>query len=585
MRHWIVCWMTALLALTMLWIPAGLAEEDWSDPVKTIYSDGHTRCENGTEFNTDDFGKVVNVQDRVGGWFILNAPEDGDYVFSVRAPELTRSDSFQFRFCDEEGKQFQTEKINESDEVQSFVLEGVQGGQTIYWWDDDNTGRGWTLIDPYELRISIGGKTEQAPPPAPKAVPVQAAFQYIPATPVEGSDMGVPAISYTVAGSHAATDSEARELVYHPVQEGAAAVYYGSTGGLTIHFPAENGQRYHVTAFTTNDEPRFDGQKHRLAVLRKLYDDDVEDPTVPFAQKDLEKGRYLVVVVTAYDAEGRAIVSTSAVELKRTSYQIADLGKIDFAPGEYFTVDHQDHDIDYTHKGGSYTSRSSYDYWEGTAFECLGFAKHVQGLLMDQRHQNQYTTYYEIDHVDREDPRPLYRDYLKAENPDAAYGEALQAWKARGGNAEREENVKAAIIAAGVGAHIRTNGHVTSNSDNKHSYIITSIKKDGIGIIQANGSWGGRNYDRNLITETFWSWDQYFESQAQYQDFYFDRGVDYTVSLAKDKKEYRVNAIVNLVRYDGKTVDEAVAWLNEHTKDTEWSDYANLALRKVQAMR
>ena len=413
MRHWIVCWMTALLALTMLWIPAGLAEEDWTDPVKTIYSDGHTRCENGTEFNTDDFGKVVNVQDRVGGWFILNAPEDGDYVFSVRAPELTRSDSFQFRFCDEEGKQFQTEKINQSDEVQSFVLEGVQGGQTIYWWDDDNTGRGWTLIDPYELRISIGGKTEQAPPPAPKAVPVQAAFQYIPATPVEGSDMGVPAISYTVAGSHAATDAEAAKLLYHLVQEGASAVYYGSTGGLTIHFPAENAQHYHVLAFTTNNEPCFDGEKHRLAVLKKLYDDDFSDPSVPFAQKDLQKGRYLVVVVTAYDAEGQAIVSTSVVELRNTVYQLAGLGKIDFAPGEYFTVDHQSHAVDYVHKKSSYTSRSSYDYWDGSRFECYGFATHVQSLIAEQKKQAQYTTYYNIDHADRSDPRPLYGYYRK----------------------------------------------------------------------------------------------------------------------------------------------------------------------------
>ena len=128
-------------------------EERWTAPVKTVWSTGNTVRQRGTVLSAEDFGIVLSVKDQTGGWFLFEAPEDGDYVFSVRAPYLSRS-SFLMRFYNE-NNEFASTVFFRSAEVQSYVLEGIKAGQIVYWWDDDNTGRAYTLLDPFELMITI----------------------------------------------------------------------------------------------------------------------------------------------------------------------------------------------------------------------------------------------------------------------------------------------------------------------------------------------------------------------------------------------------------------------------------------------
>lgn len=371
----------------------------------------------------------------------------------------------------------------------------------------------------------------------------------------------------------------------YSVNMGAINDYYVTTGGFSVVLP-KNANGYQIYAALVREKPQFDNTNQKFTRLGKqLYIGHWNDAPIPFAQKDLVPGYYLLIEVAAYNTNGEpdpAKMAAFALYLKKTEYKLEGLGTIDFKPGEYFFLDHQYHedkdsDIrDYTDSNTGYAS-NYFDYWEnGTAFECFGFSNHVQNLLTKQNGIQTYQITYSINRASRDDPRPLYKDYKW---DDVKYAEALNEWKKRNGNGEREKNVRAAIIAAGVGAHIRTKGHVAlKKSETGHSFIITGIDQKGIHIIQANGSFAG-DYKRNKITEAYWEWDKWFDGQAQYIDFYFDRGIDFTRAMAKNEQEFRVNAIVNLVKYNNMTVDEAITWLNTYAsnKYKNWQNYKTLA--------
>ena len=133
---------------------------EWTAPVKTIIS----ALDYKSVIPAEDFGKVMLVRDKVGCGFSLRAPEDGDYLFSVRAPNLTRED-FKIQFYNEEKQLIATALYLRSDEIQTFVLKDVKKGQLVCWWDDDNSGRYYTLLDPFELMITVNIKdnTEAEP--------------------------------------------------------------------------------------------------------------------------------------------------------------------------------------------------------------------------------------------------------------------------------------------------------------------------------------------------------------------------------------------------------------------------------------
>ena len=155
-------------------------ELNWTAPVKTVVSTGNTVKQKGTRIDPTDFGIVLLAKNQTGGWFLFEAPQDGDYIFSVRAPDLSGR-RFNMRFYFDAKDQAASAAFNKSNEVQQFVLKGVKKGQTVYWWDDDNTGRGYTLLDSHELMITIanqpGAVIEPTAVPQSKEVSPQESFR------------------------------------------------------------------------------------------------------------------------------------------------------------------------------------------------------------------------------------------------------------------------------------------------------------------------------------------------------------------------------------------------------------------------
>lgn len=129
------------------------SQANWNNPYTTIYSAGRSNPDYGTTLDTNLLGRVLYVQDEVGGWFRMIAPEDGDYVFSVLAPYLERS-TFSI-VVSLDGQRYDSLRYERSNTVQSKTIKGVKKGQVITWWDNDDSGRGWTLLDPFYLMIDI----------------------------------------------------------------------------------------------------------------------------------------------------------------------------------------------------------------------------------------------------------------------------------------------------------------------------------------------------------------------------------------------------------------------------------------------
>lgn len=130
--------------------------QDWYSPAVTVVSKGRTNPLNGTFIDPQLFGQILRVEDQVGGWFYFIAPQDGDYSFSVLAPYLSGS-SFSIEvYRNESGtnQKICSLKYLESNEVQTQTVKDVKAGTRICWWDNDDSGRGYTLQNPFALMIT-----------------------------------------------------------------------------------------------------------------------------------------------------------------------------------------------------------------------------------------------------------------------------------------------------------------------------------------------------------------------------------------------------------------------------------------------
>ncbi len=138
---------------------ASAAEQvNWNAPIGILRSSGRTDPNRGTLLDESNLGKVYTVQDEVGGWFRMTAPESGDYVFWVLADELKYS---HFNISVSlDGKQSAWLSFPRADVVQKGVVKDVKKGQIITWWNDDGSGRGYTLQTPFRMMLTIG-ETEQ----------------------------------------------------------------------------------------------------------------------------------------------------------------------------------------------------------------------------------------------------------------------------------------------------------------------------------------------------------------------------------------------------------------------------------------
>ena len=145
--------------------------EEWRSSYITIRSAG-TNGETGAQIDPYFLGKVLGIEDTVGGWFRMTAPADGDYIFRIYAPEI--SDSGFTLVMNVNGAFYGNLTCEHSDMIQIYTVEGVQAGDVLTWWDWDNGDNYWTFLEPFMLMVDVNEyspEPTEAPTPEPTAVP------------------------------------------------------------------------------------------------------------------------------------------------------------------------------------------------------------------------------------------------------------------------------------------------------------------------------------------------------------------------------------------------------------------------------
>ena len=246
-----------------------------------------------------------------------------------------------------------------------------------------------------------------------------------------------------------------------------------SSGALTVSWTAQNADHYKVKAILMNTAPDFSSSGD--TAVEVLYDDSSWTSTsLPFSVSDLKKASYLKVAVGAMskdETENQAHWATIGFKLNNSSKYALLGGTIDYAPGDYFTVDG-------TASGESIRV-------EG-AIECWGFANYVE--------------------------KTIY----------GSLGQKYSDWTVKVEKGKLTVDVlKSLITTAGLGAHIRTN--VPAGATYGHSFIVTAISDSGFSIIQCNGH-NNKEYSlyaKNRIGTYTYTWESYVN------DEYGSRGIDW----------------------------------------------------------
>ena len=125
---------------------------DWSKPYATVVSAGESNPDNATVLSSGLVGEVLQVRDEVGGWFKFTALNSGDYYFTVDASEISAANfRIEMRTDGVKADSFLVEKSNE---LQTYVIRDVKKGTEFSWWDNDNSGKSWTFLEPFKLMIT-----------------------------------------------------------------------------------------------------------------------------------------------------------------------------------------------------------------------------------------------------------------------------------------------------------------------------------------------------------------------------------------------------------------------------------------------
>lgn len=147
--------LTCLLLITFAPL-ASLSENlDWSSPAVWVKSAGNRDFKRATRIDSSLLGTVLHVEESVGGWFSFVIPKDGDYHFSIKAPNLSQMYFTMEFFIGDDKTYLDSLLFIKSNTIQTRVLKDLKAGSTIYWYDRDASGNGYTQLDPYELRITI----------------------------------------------------------------------------------------------------------------------------------------------------------------------------------------------------------------------------------------------------------------------------------------------------------------------------------------------------------------------------------------------------------------------------------------------
>lgn len=155
-----------VLLLTGLYVPSAMAGEhanpalaDWTHPAFSYTTRGRQNPLNGYALPAEQLNTVMHVHETVGGWTYLQAPYSGDYSFSVDTDQLTVP-SFSIRVY----RVKDTRDMEQTDCLQyvrgsgivTHVIHEVVQDELLYWWEDDDTGRGYTLTADFLLMVSAG---------------------------------------------------------------------------------------------------------------------------------------------------------------------------------------------------------------------------------------------------------------------------------------------------------------------------------------------------------------------------------------------------------------------------------------------
>lgn len=224
------------------------------------------------------------------------------------------------------------------------------------------------------------------------------------------------------------------------------------------------------------------------------------------------------------DQVSRRTTMTLTIEVKDpadiSTHRIPSLGiTIDYGIGEFFTTDHKDHGSD-----------KSYDKWVHKAHECWGFALYVMDAYQPKG-TSRYKLYY-------------------------------TTWN--------DDVMKNAILASGIGAHIRTNS-------SGHSYIVTDLNLADFSIIQANGTINGEytDYKRNIISKGTWTWPFYFDMT------YGNRGVLFTEIWATSEKDAVIRSARNLMHFGDLSATEAVEFLKVNVTNSAVKKYSAITWQEI----
>ena len=123
----------------------------WDTTFATITSTGSSNADKGYLIPESYIGKVLQVNEQVGGCFKLIAPYTGDYLVTVLCPNVSVP-SWSLCYNINKGEE-KTMTFAKSPYLQTQIIKNVQAGDTLYWWD--NKGNGKTLLDSYQMMITI----------------------------------------------------------------------------------------------------------------------------------------------------------------------------------------------------------------------------------------------------------------------------------------------------------------------------------------------------------------------------------------------------------------------------------------------
>ena len=203
-----------------------------------------------------------------------------------------------------------------------------------------------------------------------------------------------------------------------------------------------------------------------------------------------------------------------------STHRIPSLGiTINYGIGEFFTTDHKYHGND-----------KSYDKWLHGAHECWGFALYVMDAYQPKG-TSRYKLYY-------------------------------TTWN--------DDVIKNAILASGIGAHIRTNS-------SGHSYIVTDLNLSDFSIVQANGTINGEytDYKRNIISKGTWTWSSYFDMT------YGNRGVLFTEIWATSEKDAVIRSVRNLMRFGDLSATEAAEFVKSNVTNSTVKEYSSETWQEI----